>query len=649
MSRLKCENIKRLRSNCPGWGWLFAMSVVVASFAVAMEWLFFATKPSFLSGLGWWDKISVLFIAPLPLLAAVMTINLVLLGIAAASGKESVRSACQALVLAGLSLTLAGTLLLMMDNFTYTMFHFGIKSRDTLGKIAYIPVLAGLVIVSWRIVLRLTLGFVQAAGRRVYALLILAFCVLAVLDLVVQLDFHGLSSPRLPAAQSRRPLRTPNIILLSSDGVNADHMSIYGYQRDTTPFMRTFAAEHGSLFSENAFANAGNTGGSVTSLLTGKRSLTTRVYYPPDILTGQDSFQHLPGILRRAGYQTADISVRHFADAYDLNMRNGFDCANERYVLNLDLQLWTESEVIQSAAYLLGLWYERIRNRTLYIFGLATKVDNYDEVTGNVQPEQLQVPDEDRWKQLVQFMDSAAEPFFLHLHLMGTHGPKFYPSRRVFSDGQEQNKSWMMDYYDDAILDYDRRFQDLIGSLTRRQRLDNTLIVVSSDHGKWYRTNVRIPLLFFFPGEMATRSIRTNTQLLDVAPTILDYLGMEKPVWMAGESILHHDPDRFRPIVGTSMDAIREKGGLWFVDAAKIQPPYYDLTRIDVVVCDRIYELDFYQKRMRRSSVKGHTDPCPPASEREEQDIFSTIGKILEQNGYPAPPLSDWAEGGSSK
>ena len=88
----------------------------------------------------------------------------------------------------------------------------------------------------------------------------------------------------------------PNIILLGSDGLNADNMSVYGYDKDTTPRLRELAQT--SLVAENAFTNAGNTAGSVVSILSGKLPTQTRVLYPPDILTDLAAFQHLPGILK---------------------------------------------------------------------------------------------------------------------------------------------------------------------------------------------------------------------------------------------------------------------------------------------------------------------------------------------------------------
>jgi arylsulfatase A-like enzyme len=117
-------------------------------------------------------------------------------------------------------------------------------------------------------------------------------------------------------------------LLIGSDGVNADDMSVYGYQRDTTPFLKVFAKN--ALVAQNNFPNATLTTGSLVSIFTGKLPTTTRVLYPPDILTDVNSIQHFPGILQALGYYNAEISVDYYADANVLNLQNSFVTVNGR-------------------------------------------------------------------------------------------------------------------------------------------------------------------------------------------------------------------------------------------------------------------------------------------------------------------------------
>ncbi len=149
------------------------------------------------------------------------------------------------------------------------------------------------------------------------------------------------NSSSIPQALTEKP----NIILLGIDGVNAANMSVYGYEKETTPNITRLAKN--ALIIENAFSNAGRTGGSLTSLLTGKDPITTKVIYPPDILMGQDAYQLIPGILKQAGYHTVQITDPFFGDAYSRNLKNGFDIANfrsENTKLVLDQFTQQESE-----------------------------------------------------------------------------------------------------------------------------------------------------------------------------------------------------------------------------------------------------------------------------------------------------------------
>ena len=120
----------------------------------------------------------------------------------------------------------------------------------------------------------------------------------------------------------------PNILLITGDGINASHTSLYGYERDTTPTLKALAAT--SLVAENAFPNSSNTMSGLLSIYTSKYPTQTRVLYAPDILKNADAYQHMPGILKSLGYYSAQFTHAYFADAYSMNMLSAFDIANGR-------------------------------------------------------------------------------------------------------------------------------------------------------------------------------------------------------------------------------------------------------------------------------------------------------------------------------
>ena len=136
---------------------------------------------------------------------------------------------------------------------------------------------------------------------------------------------------------------------------------------------------------------------------------------------------------------------------------------------------------------------------------------------------------------------------------MDTHGPQFYPRRRVFSSSELQDQEWMRDFFDDAILDFDSYVGEFVQYMKDAGLWDNTVLIVYSDHVDGWKTNDRIPLLFHFPGGEYAGRIRNNTQNLDIAPTILDYLGLAQPAWMPGLSLLAGEPPALRPIISAGV------------------------------------------------------------------------------------------------
>ena len=103
-------------------------------------------------------------------------------------------------------------------------------------------------------------------------------------------------------------------------------MSLYGYERETTPFLDSI--KENLIIGQNHFTNSANTSGSIVSIMTGKYPTTTRLLYPPNVLKGTDSLEHLPGILKSRGYYTAQFAVKHYVDSSVQNLLNSFDESN---------------------------------------------------------------------------------------------------------------------------------------------------------------------------------------------------------------------------------------------------------------------------------------------------------------------------------
>ena len=594
----------------------FALTGGTVYLYVFMEWLFFATKPSFMSSMNLPQKAMVFFIASFVLILPIFV--LAGLTILLSPFLKSLRW----LVALVPALLLTFLALILFDNFTYVVFKFGIVTSQGVWRGMYA---VGLLVVFILFVKKIWtyLQYQSSRGSVItrYAVLFL-FAVSSVAFVSRLPRLHLTTSEALETNSSTRP----NIILLGLDGVDATHMSMYGYERDTTPNLSKLSEN--ALVAENAFSNAGKTGGSLTSLLTGKLPTETRVIFPPDILQGEDAYQHLPGLLKQLGYATVQITMPYYGDARERNLQEGFDIINFFPVNTNPLANQFARLGRDSSFYLTGVIIQRISERLAHIFFLKTMENPYKVVT---EPAAA-IHDDRRLEAMIDYLNKTKGPLFLHVHMMNTHGPEFYVPKQHFSAGQTQDQDWMTDFYDDSIRNSDQSINELFQYLSKSGKIKNTIVIFYSDHGLQWNPLMRVPLLFWFPnGEHAGR-IQENVQLLDVAPTILDYLGVPKPGWMQGQSILTSDLSPSRGILSANVGdelMITEDRRTWVVDESKISPPFYDLAKVNLIVCQKWFSLDLRNPKLAYGDIEGSTASCPqnaiPSPQHAEEILLQHL------------------------
>lgn len=613
-----------LPANAMPWRQVVANTVLAAYVYGLMEWLFYVTKPSFMDRLGLGDKLTIPLLcgllASVPALAALLLVYLLnlLLGPRLRWFNLYSRHLPAALLAACLGLV-------MVDNFTYTVLGFGIV--DAKSHIRLVYVLVWLVFIGY--------GLREFSRAKYQPRIVYVPAALLVLSLGLTLfTLQSERSLRTQTLTSGEPSSTPNIILLSTDGLSAGNLSVYGYARETTPFLDELAQT--SLVALNNFTNSGHSLGSETSLLTSKLPLETGVLYPPDILVGIDKYQHLPGILKQKGYRSVELGVKYYVDSNQVNFQNAFDAVNgeektERGVLNQ-----IASYGYDNAVYMFETITTRIRDRLAHIFFIENMVNSFSLVTEN---NQAKLSDNERMDCLRGYIEDSAEsgqPLFAHVHLMGTHGPKFETANRVFSAGQEQSEKWLVNFYDDAILDFDAQVQDLVEFLQQTGMYDNTILVIYTDHGMGWATLRRIPLMIHFPNDDHVGTIPQATQNLDIAPTILDYLGLDIPQWMSGDSLLQPiDPNRLIISARTSMAVYADE--LFMVDEDQRKPPFYQFTEVDVVQCQRWYRIDLQKLVVQQGFVAQFVDPCADSQLDSVEEVHRQVGELLTELGYDLP------------
>jgi hypothetical protein len=176
----------------------------------------------------------------------------------------------------------------------------------------------------------------------------------------------------------------------------------------------------------------------------------------------------------------------------------------------------------------------------------------------------------------------------------------------------------------------------LIDYLTASDMLDNTVMIVGSDHGQIWDPLKRVPLLIRFPHGQYAGKIQTNVQNLDIAPTILDYIGLEQPGWMQGKSLIAGELEQ-RPIF--SLSAIDSED--LFSNSEEVAVTQEEVTsRSDelyvgtLVYCQKWYKHDFFFKTWESGVVEGSTTVCPPGSDLTDEQAFQLIEEHLSENSF---------------
>ncbi|MHC4215433.1 MAG: sulfatase [Planctomycetota bacterium] len=334
----------------------------------------------------------------------------------------------------------------------------------------------------------------------------------------------------LSGCSKRQKAKMPNIIVLTVDTLRADHMALYGYSRNTMPAIEKFAKT--AVVFDNPVVPRGSTRPSYASMLTGLYPFRHGVYNNTSGL--HESLTRLPQLLKSAGYHTAAF-MSNFSMIKELSgCQYGFDIYDD---------LVEEREANRSS-------YQRTAMNTL--------------------------------KAILKWLGSNHQkPFFLFTNFIDPHGP-YQPPERFRNMYRSKEKRIVdrkkippyqfvydsLDFYDyqdryDGEISYtDEALGMLIAELKKKKLWDDALIVFTADHGEhlgdhtdiirkllfnhapsaWDAT-ARVPMVIRLPETLTdnsavSRRVRSVCSPMDLAPTVLDYLGIDSDVRMDGLSLL---------------------------------------------------------------------------------------------------------------
>jgi arylsulfatase A-like enzyme len=413
-----------------------------------------------------------------------------------------------------------------------------------LGRIhfaAKVILAVGLAIFLQRLIARRALSFERFVRRTTIFTLLLVL----VLTLAVGGWYH-FQERRIIAGLPESPPSAPNVLLIVLDTVRSESMSLYGYDRPTTPYLRDLAKE-GTVF-EHAISTSSWTLPAHVSLFTGRfhHETLTSLYRPLD-----DTYPTLAEALNRQGYVTGGFSANMFFCRTENGIARGFS-HYEDYVASV-------REFVRSSS-LIRYVFKRAWFRRL--LGYHEPLDR--------KPAPRISNDFLRWVDRIP----SGRPFFAFLNYMDAHEPYLPPpdfARRFKSEDQLGTyltrrtgiEPWlpsrttsevielMSNAYDGAIayLDYNLKF--LFEELRKRELFDRTLLIVVSDHGEEFgehsvlghgtdlhSQSIRVPLILRYPSIVPGEVIvQEPVSIREIPATVISLLGLPDAGLFPGRSL----------------------------------------------------------------------------------------------------------------
>jgi len=353
-------------------------------------------------------------------------------------------------------------------------------------------------------------GAVEVGSRVVRAALLML--ALGALAWALARSSSGCSAPAGPGAKTSTASSKPNVLLISLDTTRTDHVSAFGYRRPTTP--RLAALLPTSTRFDATYAPMATTLPSHSSLFTSLHPRSHGVLKNGQTLA--EGAETLAGALAGAGWRTAGV-----ASSYVLHRKFGPAQGFEDW----------DDEFGDKPCKMLGKnWEGRDLDESFCRRGSDTR----DHAIA--------------WLEKNGYLGAdrrPAEPFFLFVHFFDAHNPYVPPEEDAKLFPPEGSSPSDLDReiaaYDGEIHYADARMGEILDRLSSAGLLDDTLVVVVGDHGEglmqhgWmnhgmmiYDEAVRVPLLVRWPGHVrGGRSIAAPVSLVDLAPTLLDLLGVE--------------------------------------------------------------------------------------------------------------------------
>jgi arylsulfatase A-like enzyme len=322
------------------------------------------------------------------------------------------------------------------------------------------------------------------------------------------------------------------------DTVRAQSLSLHGYERPTTPQLERLA-KTGVCF-DRAISTSPWTLPSHASMFTGRwpYELSADWQTPLD-----NTYPTLAEVLSKNGYLTAGFAANTFYCSYEYGLSRGF-------------AHYEDYRVSPGQAIL----YSTLGRTLVKDLNLEENFATHENF-GRKSAAQLN-------SDFLDWLSSKRDdrPFFTFLNYNDAHPPwyppeEFAPTRprgyftpEIANALDHRQLGRLENAYDGTIGYLDHHIGRLFDELAARDRLENTLVMIVSDHGEQFGEHgltshgnslylelIHVPLLVIFPGRIpGGHTVSQPVTLRDLAATVIDLIGLEKAMRFPGRSLAHH-------------------------------------------------------------------------------------------------------------
>jgi arylsulfatase A-like enzyme len=447
----------------------------------------------------------------------------------------------------------------------------------------------------------------------------------------------------------------PNVLLLTLDTVRADHLSLYGYNRNTTPHLAELAGA-ATVFSQ-ATASGDMTITSHASILTGTYASWNGAR-PHQSSSGNgapisDKYPTMAEILSEHGYSTAAVVANSGFLTREWGFDRGFQFFDARGAVRM---------MPPRKEYLLRYGARQVLHRVID----TADFDMMFLRAGEINREAYGLLDRAR---------SSGRPFFLFLNYMDAHSPyappaqfdELYPSEKDLSipdtrygelfdqlaagRGQmsEKERQHYISQYDGGIAYMDAEIGRLIDGLKQRGLYQNTLLIIVSDHGEAFgernlvghglsvnEDQVNVPLIVKYPESDRGQRVEERVDHTDILPTVMEVTGITPPQFLQGFSLRGGVGNANRKLIsesfpGSGLISLNSKfnrieraiysGNFKYIDSTAGKRELYDvsadpdeahnLCSVDAASCSRMqHDLEEWEKATPKTV--SHGKPLDP-------------------------------------